>query len=279
MRRLICTDLDRTLISNGPHRISPNAKQYFEQLVQKEHLTLSYVTGRHRNSIEQAIVEYHLPIPNYVVADVGTTIYQVDSNGWHRWESWSKHLAQEWVGVDRCELIESLIRIPEVSLQEPEKQAEFKLSFYVPMHLDPVSTSADIESILKRFEVRSNLIWSVDEIACVRLLDVIPARANKLHAIRYLMRECSFNLHNTLFAGDSGNDIDVLESDIPAVLVANASSEMKSWAGRSKSNSLYVAKGGLLDMNGNYCAGIVEGIIHYWPDAIRSLDLPFDKAQ
>jgi sucrose-6-phosphatase len=279
LRRLICTDLDRTLISNGPHSISPNAKQYFEQIVQKEKLTLSYVTGRHRNSIEQAIVEYHLPIPNYVVADVGTTIYQVDSNGWHRWESWSKHLSQVWAGIDRCELIESLIRIPEVSLQEPEKQSEFKLSFYVPMHLDPVSTSEDIESILKRFEVRSNLIWSVDEIARVRLLDVIPARANKLHAIRYLMRECNFSLPNTLFAGDSGNDIDVLDSDIPAVLVANASSEMKSWAGRLKIDSLYVAKGGLLEMNGNYCAGIVEGIIHYWPDVIRSLDLPHDKAQ
>lgn len=252
---------------------------YFEQLVQKEQLILSYVTGRHRDSIEQAIAEYHLPLPNYVIADVGTTIYQIDSNGWHRWESWSNHLKQEWASIDRCELIECLIRVPEVSLQETEKQTEFKLSFYVPMHCDPRPTSEDLESVLKRLRVRANLIWSVDEITNVRLLDVIPAVANKLHAIRYLMLKHNFSLPNTLFAGDSGNDIDVLESDIPSVLVANASSEMKSWASRLKSDSLYVAKGGQLDLNGNYCAGIVEGIIHYWPDVTRSLVLPQDKAQ
>lgn len=278
IRRLLCTDLDRTLIHNGSHPDSPNAKKRLEYLIRNEQLTLAYVTGRHRASIEQAIVEYQLPLPHYAIADVGTKIYQIDANGWLLWDSWNKYLAQEWAGIDHSELIESLTQIPFVCLQEPEKQSEFKLSFYSPMHTDPLLTNGYIERVLRRMEVRSNLIWSVDENADIRLLDIIPMRANKLQAILYLMQQSDFSLSTTVFAGDSGNDIDVLESDIPAILVANADSQMKSWAERSKSDSLYVAQGGFLGMNGNYSAGVIEGIIHFWPDLMRSLELTQLKA-
>ncbi len=272
-RRLLCTDLDRTLIHNGSHPDSPNAKKRLEFLIRYEQLTLAYVTGRHRTSIEQAMVVYDLPIPNYVVADVGTKIYQVDANGWRLWDSWNKLLAEEWAGINRADLIESLTEIPYICVQEPEKQSEFKLSFYLPLHTDPLLMNRYIESALRPLEVRPNLIWSVDEIADIRLLDIIPMRANKLQAIRHLMQQIEFSLSTTVFAGDSGNDIDVLESDIQAILVANADSRMKSWADQSKSDSLYVAKGGFLGMNGNYAAGVIEGLIHYWPDLMRSLEL------
>ena len=278
IRRLLCTDLDRTLIHNGSHPDSPNAKKRLEYLIRNEQLTLAFVTGRHRASIEQAIVEYQLPLPNFAIADVGTKIYQIDANGWHLWDSWNKYLAQEWAGINQSELIESLTQIPFVRVQEPEKQSEFKLSFYLPMRIDPSLTNRYIERVLRRLDVRSNLIWSVDECADIRLLDIIPMRANKLQAIRYLMQQSEFSLSTTVFAGDSGNDIDVLESDIPAILVANADSQMKSWAERSKSDSLYVAQGGFLGMNGNYSAGVIEGIIHFWPDLMRSLELTQLKA-
>jgi hypothetical protein len=34
----------------------------------------------------------------------------------------------------------------------------------------------------------------------------------------------------------------------------------------AQQDTLYVAQGGYLGMNGNYSAGILEGLAHYWPE-------------
>jgi hypothetical protein len=85
------------------------------------------------------------------------------------------------------------------------------------------------------------------------------------------MEQLGFSLANTIFAGDSGNDLAVLASPIRSVLVANASDAVRQEARQLALNmgeidALYIAKGGLLQMNGNYSAGILEGIVHYMPE-------------
>ena len=74
-----------------------------------------------------------------------------------------------------------------------------------------------------------------------------------------------------MFAGDSGNDLPVLTSDVPAVLVHNAADNVREQAlsdarAAGTLDQLYLAQGGFMGMNGNYSAGIVEGVIHYRPD-------------
>lgn len=272
MRRLLlCTDLDRTLIPNGVPVESPHAKELLEQLVERDDVTLAYVTGRHRELIEQAIAEYDLPVPHYAIADVGTSIYQVASQRWRPWQNWSDHLAADWVGFSVSELGHLLESIPGIRLQEAEKLSQFKLSFYSPMNTNNEEINALIETLLQRKGIRANLIWSIDEAKSVQLLDVLPANASKLRAIRFVMQQDNFHLRDTVFAGDSGNDVDVFASEIPSVLVANADAKLKSWALQLKSDSLYVAQGGPLGMNGNYRAGILEGVMHYWPESVSWL--------
>ena len=105
--------------------------------------------------------------------------------------------------------------------------------------------------------------------AGIGLLDVLPSRGNKLHAVEFLMQQCGFSSADTVFAGDSGNDLQVLSSAIPAVLVANASPEVRVAAEQQATalghaSQLYLAAGGLLGMNGNYSGGMLEGIAHYF---------------
>ena len=74
-----------------------------------------------------------------------------------------------------------------------------------------------------------------------------------------------------LFAGDSGNDLPVLASEIPSVLVKNARPEVKRQAqeqaeATGQDGHLYLAHGGILGMNGNYAAGILEGVAHFHPE-------------
>ncbi|MDH4188269.1 MAG: HAD-IIB family hydrolase [Nitrospira sp.] len=267
MRRfLLCTDLDRTLIPNGVQLVSPKAKELFNRLADREESTLAYVTGRHRALIEQAIAEFDLPEPDFIIADVGTTIYHVDSTGWREWENWEAQIAPDWNGLKHDDIYLLVNVFPALKLQEREKQNRYKLSFYIPLETDSRHLISEIDMRLKQAGVKANLIWSIDEAKGIGLLDVLPASANKLHAIRFLMHQKGFTHEDTVFAGDSGNDLDVLLSDIPAVLVANAGIEVRNHTANANTDTFYVAKGGYLGMNGNYSAGILEGIAHYIPE-------------
>ncbi|MBU1426813.1 MAG: HAD-IIB family hydrolase [Gammaproteobacteria bacterium] len=262
---LLCTDLDRTLIPNGAQPESPQAREYFKRLAQQKEVTLVYVSGRNRALIEQAIADYDLPQPDFAIADVGSTIYRLDSSGWRQWEEWDTLIAPDWQALAHDNLSRLLGAFPALQLQEREKQNPHKLSFYVPLATDVPKLLGSIAAQLKFVGIKANLIWSIDEVAHIGLLDVLPASANKLHAIRFLMRQNGFDIDSTVFAGDSGNDLDVLLSEIPSVLVANADAGVRESARLANKNALYIAQGNYLGMNGNYAAGILEGVAHYRP--------------
>ena len=272
---LICTDLDRTLIPNGPQSESTGARERFASLAARPEVTIAYVSGRHRALVEKAITNYCLPIPDFVIGDVGTTIYHVGpEQQWIRQEAWEEEISVDWAGKSHADLKFLLNGIKELRLQECSKQNRHKLSYYVPLQ----SNRERVASIInKRFAdngIRASLIWSIDEPVGIGLLDILPARASKLDAIQALMRLHGFSCGNTVFCGDSGNDLEVLASPIPAVLVANAQPVVREFAlQRAEAlgceEQLYIARGRFMGMNGNYSAGMLEGIAFYYPQTIE----------
>lgn len=273
-RLLICTDLDRTLLPNGQQPESPAARAMFARLVARPEISLAYVSGRHRELVQQAIEDYQLPLPDWVIGDVGTTIYQVAKNEWQHWQSWERDIATDWQGLQAHELRPLFADLLVLRLQEEAKQNSYKLSYYLPLNANISALQSLMTERLEARNLAASLIYSVDEAAEIGLLDVLPARATKLHAVEFLMREQGFDNSNTVFAGDSGNDLPVFASSIPAVLVANADADIveQTKAQAQISAALYLAQGGFLGMNGNYSAGILEGIAHYHPDIQRWLE-------
>lgn len=274
---LLCTDLDRTLIPNGREPESPDARPRFRRFVANAGVTLAYVTGRHQALVQQAIIEYDLPEPQFVIGDVGTSIFRVTPDGWSRLPAWAEEIGRDWDDVGPAQLAELFADIRLLRLQEPEKQAPFKLSYYAPMGADSGALKAEMTSRLAGRGVRASLIWSVDEAAAVGLLDVLPSCATKYHAVDFLMRRLGHDESTTLFAGDSGNDLEVLVSTIPSVLVANGHPEVREQAlqmaqAGGQAARLYCARGGWSGMNGNYSAGILEGVAHFRPDLAPLLD-------
>jgi sucrose-6-phosphatase len=268
---LICTDLDRTLLPNGRQPESPGARATFSHLVSRPEVTLAYVSGRHRELVEDAIQEYELPLPDWVIGDVGTTIYRVDSGEWLHWSEWEQDIAVDWRGLTAIDLRPVFTDLPSLLLQEEARQNRYKLSYYLPLQTDIDALQREMTRRLNALNVAASLIYSVDEAASTGLLDVLPARATKLHAVKFLMQHQGFNYANTVFAGDSGNDLPVLSSAIQSVLVANADNEVVEQAKTQSRQqetmaAFYLAQGGFLGMNGNYSAGILEGVAHYHPD-------------
>lgn len=285
---MLCTDLDRTLIPNGPQAESTYAHELFRRFVAQDFVVLVYVSGRDRCLIEKAIIDYKLPTPDYVIADVGTTLYKIDINcDWQYQQAWSDNIAQDWCGMDQHGLQQMIGPVTGLTPQELDKQNTYKLSYYAELSCDQMYVNNLFKQKLLTKGIQSRLIWSLDEQKNVNLLDVLPERASKYHAIEYLIKQLGFLNHNTIFCGDSGNDLEVLISPIPAVLVANSPLAVRDIAVKLARNAgttkqLYLAQGEFLGMNGNYSAGILEGIAFYYPEYVDMLhfmvqDLGYEK--
>jgi sucrose-6F-phosphate phosphohydrolase len=270
-RLLLCTDLDRTLIPNGNEPESPGARELLARLVSHPRVRLVYVTGRDMGLVEEAVDQWQLPAPDLVIADVGTSILRPMSGRWERWAGWDATLASSWLGMKTADLQERLAEIVELRPQETSRQGKFKLSYYTEPGAQGGMVVARAAERLERIGVQANLIWSEDEEAGQGLLDILPQKASKRLAVEFLLKAWNFAPEETVFSGDSGNDLDLLASPVPAVLVANATAEVREQARRlaadaGQQEKLYFAQGGVLGMNGNYAAGILEGVLHFQPE-------------
>jgi sucrose-phosphate synthase len=113
---------------------------------------------------------------------------------------------------------------------------------------DDTELLEEVKRALINHKIKANTIFSHG-----KFLDILPYRASKGKAIRYLSYRWNIPFENILVAGDSGNDREMLKGDLLAVVVANHSSELESLIGQ---NRIYFAKR-------NYAGGIIEGIKHY----------------
>ncbi len=273
---LLCTDLDRTILPNGHLPESDQARALFTSLASHPQLLLTYVSGRDKSLLLEAIQEYQLPIPDFAIGDVGSTIYEINHQ-WQKLDSWHTEIAPDWAGMGHDQITQLFLDIKELKLQEDTKQNRYKLSYYLPADVDTTKLLPEMENRLHAHGVQANLIWSIDDIKTIGLLDILPRSANKLHAIQFLRRKLGITQDRMVFAGDSGNDLPVLSSGLKSILVANAREDVRltaqqSLAAQNLSNCLYLPKGGYLGMNGNYAAGVLEGVAHFFPETTRWLN-------
>ncbi|QKI89507.1 HAD-IIB family hydrolase [Thiomicrorhabdus xiamenensis] len=267
---LLCTDLDRTLIPNGTQPEHPMARPLFRELCELPEISLAYVTGRHLELMQSAIKNFQLPQPNYAITDVGTKIYHRDYQDWHPMRVWENEIDQGWSEQNLEQIQTSLRKISGLRLQEPSKQNTHKISFYADLQRqDSSDYLSQTKECLDRFGLTHSLIWSIDETIDLGLLDILPPNATKLHAIEFLRDYLNFPYQATVFSGDSGNDLPVLISPIQSILVANATDELKFQAyseAQQNGNQLqFFQAENTHHSNGNYAAGILQGVEHYFP--------------
>jgi hypothetical protein len=270
---LLCADLDRTLLPNGPQPESHGARWLLQSLVARPEVTLVYVSGRHRALQRQAIEAYQLPLPDYAIGAGGTRLYDIVEGRWQPWENWTAKIAAGWQRQARRDVPDLLADIELLRPQEAEQQNDFKLSYYAPTDIAPDKLLDQVRRRLQAANIRASLIWSIDEMLDVGMLDILPERATKRHAIEFLMQHRGFTARQTVFAGDSGNDLPALTSGLQAVLVKNARDAVREAAlndvrAAGRCDCLYLARGGLFAMNGNYAAGVLEGVVHFLPHTL-----------
>jgi sucrose-6F-phosphate phosphohydrolase len=267
-RVFLCCDLDRTVLPNGDAEENPEARPLFRDVVARPDVILAYVSGRSLELLQKAVSHYNLPEPAFAVGDVGSTIYTVEDGGWWRLEAWHEEIASDWEGRGRDELQILIGEHQGLRLQEESKQGRFKLSYYADLERDRSEYLTAVLGPLEEAGVEASVIWSVDEAEGIGLLDVLPSSATKRHAVEFLLERLGLPEARMVYAGDSGNDLPVLSSGLQSVLVGNAGDEVRQDARRQARDAarLYLAHGAFHGLNGNYAAGVLEGLAHFLPE-------------
>ncbi len=267
--KLLATDLDRTLLPNGDFPYDNSMLIFKRILLDNKDIKLAFVSGRHLSLVKSAIKKYNTPIPDFIISDVGTTIYKNEDGSFLRDNLWGKYIEKNMKNWNIESFKGALSSVSGLRLQEKEKQNIFKLSYFIDDLSIARSICKKVENIVKDVCNCKDalIIYSVDETIGQGLLDILPNVATKEKAIEYLRNLFKLNLDDVLYCGDSGNDILPLTQGYNAVLVKNTISvvrkEVKRIAKKKNiSNKIYIAKG-YKNLNGYYTSGIIEGLINF----------------
>ena len=236
--KLIISDIDNTLIGDDE-----SLKEFIELLNSTDSkIGFAVATGRSIDSAVEVLKEYNIPFPEIIISSVGSEIYYNYRNELIPSTGWKAHIRYQW---NREKVKKILDNLDFLKYQDKSEQREFKLSYYVN---DDSKLLEEVKNTLIQNKVKANIIFSHGE-----LLDILPYRASKGKAIRYLAYRWNIPFEKILVAGDSGNDKEMLKGDLLAVVVANHSSELELLKGQ---NRIYFSKR-------KFAGGIVEGINHY----------------
>lgn len=234
----IFTALDNTLLGDA-EGIVP-----FVKLVREKHKKLLFgiATGRRLDSALSVFKQYGIPMPDLLITSLGTEIYfapQLIAD-----IAWTHHIDHLWTPKVLKRVIGEL---PGLTPQPKSEQSRFKISYYYDPNLAP--PMEEILTLLRQHELSVNATLSFGQ-----YLDIVPARASKGQALRYVARQWNIPLENILTTGGSGGDADMISGNTRGVVVANRHREELS---------------ALMDNEHVYFAerphawGILEAIDHY----------------
>jgi sucrose-phosphate synthase len=236
--RAIVTDIDQNLL--GDREGLNHFAQYIRQ--HRKQFLFAIATGRRLDSALAILKQYQIPIPDILITSLGTEVYyapQLISD-----IAWSHHIDHLWTPRVLRRIIGEL---PGFKQQVRSEQSRFKLSYEYDSDTAP-SLDA-IFSLLRQRELSVNPILSFGQ-----FFDLIPARASKGQALRYVAQQWNIPLERILVAGGSGADEDMLRGNTLGVVVANRHREELSMLGEME--RIYFA-------DRPYAWGILEAIEHY----------------
>jgi sucrose-phosphate synthase len=235
-RFLVC-EIDNTLLGD-----QEALEQLIQRINQEGHTTgVGIATGRTLASTLTMLEEWRFPMPDLLIASAGSEIYygpQIATD-----TTWRKHIGHNW----QAQAIRKAMKeIPGVELQPPNAQGKFKISYFVDVAKAP--SHREIIRHLRKKQLSVRGILSHD-----MYLDLLPIRASKGDAIRYVALKWGLPVKRFLVAGASGNDESMLAGNTLAVVVGNYSKEIEKLRGYPQ---IYFAQG-------QYAWGILEALEHY----------------
>jgi sucrose-phosphate synthase len=236
--RAIFSDLDQSLIGNAE-----GLDRFTEVLRQsRTRAAFGIVTGRRLDSALAIMKRNRIPVPDILITSLGTQIHygrQLITD-----DFWADHINYLWQPIS---VRKALQELPGLISQPYSEQSRYKIAYhYDPTVAPPVE---EITALLRTKELTANVVHAFGQ-----YLDILPARASKGQALRYVAQRWDIPLENILVAGGSGADEDMMRGNTLAVVVGNRHHEELSQL--EDQEQVYFA-------SQDHALGILEAIEHY----------------
>lgn len=236
--RALFTDLNRSLLGDD------DALATLIKHVRKQRKSMKFCinTGLRLDAALRLLKKYRIPEPDVLITSAGTEItyapkLTVDTG-------WTRHIEKQWTPLQVKRILNDL---PGIELREPDQQSEFKVSYLYDPDLAP--SIDDISTRLLKEEQSVNVIYSHGQ-----FLNVVPLRASKGLALRYVAAHFNIPIERVLAIGGSGADEDMMRGNTLAAVVGNRAHEELSQL--AEGDNIYFTRK-------SYAAGILEAIDYY----------------
>src|SRR5690606_5162402 len=206
------------------HALKSNFTDIWNTYKPNSEILLTYNTGRLIDDVLNLINKGVLPEPHYIIAGVGTIIYDYKKKCIVK--EFNDVLDDGW----NLEAVEELISNTNHPITEqPTKfQHAYKRSYF--FHDANPELIESIEQVFTDAQMHVNVVYSED-----KFLDILPKWANKGNALHWLLNKLDIKSQNVLVAGDSGNDSAMFDmEDVKGIVVANAHEELYKYTKHRK---------------------------------------------
>jgi HAD superfamily hydrolase (TIGR01484 family) len=235
---VIATDLDGTFLGGTEDE---RARFYKWIRANRDRIGLIFVTGRDPGFINKLTKRDGVPRPDYVVADVGTTVATVDVN--HviaPIPELEEEIARAW-GNATATVQHALRGLPGLTPQSTGFR--HRMSF----DMDPAQFDPRAVEVIEKLGL--DALVSAD-----RFFDVLPRGVSKGPTLMRLLDHVGVEAKRTLVAGDTLNDLSMLQLGLPAVAVGGSEPALIDRV--SDLEHMHIAKG-------HGVAGIAEAILAF----------------
>lgn len=230
---LLATDLDGTFLGGSEeHR-----EQLYKLIKNDPSIKLAFVTGRGLETVMPLLKDEHIPTPDYIIADVGSTI--VYGQTLKAIEPLQIHIKEKWPGAALVH--EKMKALPQLKYQLVPQQ---RRSSYFLSDETLLQQAHEIAA-----EIGCDVLYSAG-----KFLDILPKGVNKGSTLTMLVEEFSINKEQILVAGDTLNDLAMYKCGYKAVVVGNAEEKL-TLATRHLTNVYHAEAAG--------AGGILEAITHF----------------
>ncbi len=202
--RMIVSDLDQNLIGDE------ESLRRFSAVLRQHRKNTGFViaTGRRLDSALKLIKKLAIQEPDILITSGGTEIYYAPKLTTDI--TWTKHIDHQWTPHKIRELLKDF---PGLKIQPKIEQSRFKLSYYI----DPeIADAEEINRLLHQEEQSIHI-----QVAFGQYLDILPQRASKGMALRYIAERWQIPLEHVFVAGGSGADEDMMRGNTLAAVIAN----------------------------------------------------------
>ncbi|MEW5320338.1 MAG: hypothetical protein WDW38_011418 [Sanguina aurantia] len=272
-RILLVSDIDGTMIGDMGNvdvfESSARFVNYWENSASLAGSLLAYNTGRSLGQFVDLMKKCggQVAVPDVVITAVGTKIWVLNEEGgrsaatglkWTEDLSYTQQLDEGWdlEIVRQCayQLVSQYNDVGQLTVLDDGREHQHRIALCTDSkNVEHVVSSLSAQCHKAGLQVRI----IVSGAGSHRYVDCVSSFGGKEKALQHVRQQYGVPEHFCVAAGDSGNDVLMLEGDHPSIVVGNAQPELLAWLVQQKQT------GKVIFTDAKHADGILEGLARH----------------